>query len=300
MNEKKKAIRHSFSDRIFYAVNYSVMTVIMIIVLYPIIFSVSASISDPYAVTSGQVWLWPVDITFRGYKEIFRYDAVMQGFFNTIFYTVLGTGINLVITIMGAYALARKTLPGRGLLTLMFSFTMLFSGGMIPSYILVRDLKMIDTIWAIVIPGALSVYNMVIMRTFFQSNVPEELLEASQLDGCSDIRYLISVVLPLSHAVMAVISLYYAVGHWNAYFKAFLYLNDQNLYPLQIVLRNILLANTVDASTIMDEELAAAQQGMADLLKFSLMVFSSLPMILVYPFVRKFFAKGVLLGSLKG
>jgi multiple sugar transport system permease protein/putative aldouronate transport system permease protein len=201
---------------------------------------------------------------------------------------------------LAAYPLARPNLPYKGLLMFLFTFTMMFSGGMIPTYILVRSLGMIDTVWAMIIPGALSVYNMIITRTFLQTNVPSELLEASQIDGCSDTRFFFKVVLPLSKAIIAVITLYYAVGHWNSYFNAFLYLNTSRLYPLQIVLRDILLANTFDASLIVDEELAAAKQGLADLLKYSLMVVSSLPVILMYPFVQKYFTKGVLIGSIKG
>ena len=244
--------------------------------------------------------LWPVDVTLRGYKTVFEYPTVLRGYLNTFFYTFSGTLINIALTMIAAYPLARPQLPGRKGLMLLFSFTMLFSGGMIPTYILVRGLGMINTVWAMIIPGALSVYNMIITRTFLQTNVPAELLEASQIDGCSDFRYFFSVVLPLSKAVIAVITLYYAVGHWNSYFSAFLYLSEQKLYPLQIVLRDILLANSFDASLIVDEELAAAKQGLADLLKYSLMVVSSLPVIIMYPFVQKYFIQGVLIGSIKG
>ena len=296
----KSKHRDSLDDRIFYILNTVVLTIIMLIVLYPLVFIVSCSFSAPHAITSGRVILWPVDVTLRGYKTIFEYPNILRGYANTFFYTFAGTLINVGITLIAAYPLARPNLPGKGPLMFLFSFTMMFSGGMIPTYILIRDLKMINTVWAMIIPGALSVYNMIITRTFMQSNVPNELLEASQIDGCSDFRYFVSVVMPLSKAVIAVITLYYAVGHWNSYFKAFLYLSEQDMYPLQIVLRDILLANSFDASMIMDEELAAAKQGLADLLKYSLMVVSSLPVIIMYPFVQKYFIKGVLIGSLKG
>ncbi|MDY2793543.1 MAG: carbohydrate ABC transporter permease [Eubacteriales bacterium] len=295
-----KKQRDSRDDRIFYAVNAALLTLVMLVVLYPLIFIVSCSFSSAHAITSGRVILWPVDVTLRGYKAVFEYSTVLRGYLKTFFYTFSGTLINIALTMIAAYPLARPQLPGRKGLMLLFSFTMLFSGGMIPTYILVRGLGMINTVWAMIIPGALSVYNMIITRTFLQTNVPLELLEASQIDGCSDFRYFFSVVLPLSKAVIAVITLYYAVGHWNSYFSAFLYLSEQKLYPLQIVLRDILLANSFDASLIVDEELAAAKQGLADLLKYSLMVVSSLPVIIMYPFVQKYFIQGVLIGSIKG
>lgn len=244
-----------------------------------------------------------------GQANTFRHFYVWSGVWqsmgwNSVIYIAALSGVdkalNVALKMAAAYPLARAQLPGRRWLMLLFSFTMLFSGGMIPTYILVRSLGMINTVWAMIIPGALSVYNMIITRTFLQTNVPGELLEASQIDGCSDARFFFSVALPLSKAVIAVITLYYAVGHWNSYFNAFLYLSEQRLYPLQIVLRDILLANTFDASLIMDEELAAAKQGLADLLKYSLMVVSSLPVIILYPFIQKYFVKGVLIGSLKG
>ncbi len=296
----KSKNRDSLDDRVFYAVNGALLTLVMLTVLYPLIFIVSCSFSSPHAITSGRVLFYPVDVTLRGYKAIFDYPTVLRGYLNTAFYTFAGTLINVAVTMIAAYPLARPNLPGKGPIMFLFSFTMMFSGGMIPTYILVRSLGMINTVWAMIIPGALSVYNMIVTRTFLQSNVPGELLEASQIDGCSDVRYFFSVVLPLSKAIIAVITLYYAVGHWNSYFNAFLYLNNQKLYPLQIVLRDILLANSLDASLIMDEELAAAKQGLADLLKYSLMVVSSLPVIIMYPFVQKYFIKGVLIGSLKG
>ena len=295
-----KKQRDSRDDRIFYAVNAALLTLVMLVVLYPLIFIVSCSFSSAHAITSGRVILWPVDVTLRGYKAVFDYPTVLRGYLNTFFYTFSGTLINIALTMIAAYPLARPQLPGRKGLMLLFYFTMLFSGGMIPTYILVRGLGMINTVWAMIIPGALSVYNMIITRTFLQTNVPLELLEASQIDGCSDFRYFFSMVLPLSKAVIAVITLYYAVGHWNSYFSAFLYLSEQKLYPLQIVLRDILLANSFDASLIVDEELAAAKQGLADLLKYSLMVVSSLPVIIMYPFVQKYFIQGVLIGSIKG
>lgn len=201
---------------------------------------------------------------------------------------------------MCAYPLSRKHLDGRGPLTFYFTFTMMFSGGMIPGYILMRDLKLINTIWAMLLPGALSVYNMIVARTFIQNTIPDELLEASQLDGCSDFRFFVSVVMPLSKALIAVLVLFYAVGHWNAYFNAFLYLNNRQLFPLQIFLREILVQNSIDLNAVDDPELVMKMQGLADVLKFALIVVSTAPILCVYPFVQKFFVKGVMLGSVKG
>jgi multiple sugar transport system permease protein/putative aldouronate transport system permease protein len=191
-------------------------------------------------------------------------------------------------------------MAGRGFLMFLFTFTMLFSGGLIPTYILLGKLGMINTVWALLIPGALGVHNMIITRTFFQSNIPSELLESAQIDGCSDFRFFLRMVLPLSKAVIAVITLYYAIGHWNEYFNAFIYLTDNRLYPLQIFLRNILLQNIIDPNVLLDEDAMAAKSGLADLLKFSLIVVASVPIMMIYPFVQKYFVKGVMIGSLKG
>lgn len=300
MEGRTKTIRQSRSDRIFDVVNITLLSLLLIIVIYPLIYVLSCSFSDPLLVVQSKIKLLPQKVTLVAYQRVFRNELVMSGYKNTFIYTILGTTLNVIITTMTAYPLSRKDFAIRKPVTVLVTFTMLFSGGMIPTYILVRGLGMINTVWAMIIPGALSVYNMIITRTFLQTNVPGELLEASQIDGCSDFRYFFSVVLPLSKAVIAVITLYYAVGHWNSYFNAFLYLSDQKLYPLQIVLRDILLANSFDASLIVDEELAAAKQGLADLLKYSLMVVSSLPVIIMYPFVQKYFIEGVLIGSIKG
>lgn len=288
------------SDKVFYGIIYVALAIITLLVLYPLIYIVSSSFSSGAAVSSGKVVLWPVDFSLEGYNAVFKNKDIGLSFLNSVFYTVAGTVINVVVTMVCAYPLARKKLPAKGIFTFLITFTMLFSGGMIPSYILLKDLHMLNTRWALLIPGALGVTNLIITRTFLQSNIPDDILEAAQIDGCNDYRFFISMVLPLSKAVIAVISLYYAVGHWNEYFSAFLYLNDPKLYPLQLVLRDILVANSVDPNMVMDAETVAAKMGLSDLLKYSLIVISSLPVILVYPFVQKFFVKGVMVGSLKG
>lgn len=298
--EGKNMTHKHWGDTVFYAVTNIVILLVLAVVLYPVIFILSASFSSPEAVSSGKVLLWPVELSLEGYKAVFQTNAVMTGYRNSIFYTVAGTLINVAVTMIAAYPLSRKDLPGRNAIMFFFTFTMIFSGGMIPAYILVKNLGMLNSVWALLIPGALSVYNMIIARTFIQNNVPGELLMAAKIDGCSDARYFFSILLPLSKAVIAVITLYYAIGHWNSYFSAFLYITNEKLYPLQLVLRDILVANTIDPNMIIDPELAQIKQGLSDLLKYSLMVVSVLPVMLIYPMVQKHFVKGVMIGSIKG
>ncbi|MCM2998646.1 carbohydrate ABC transporter permease [Paenibacillus cellulositrophicus] len=297
---KPSIMKEARADRWFTLLNYAVLSIILIVVLYPLIFVVSASFSSSTAVLSGRVWLWPVEPTLEGYRAVFKNAMVVKGFINTMFYTVAGTGINLVFSVMAAYPLSRKDFRGRNGFMLLFVFTMMFSGGLIPSYLLVKDLGMIDTVWAMLLPAALSVWNVIIMRTYFQTTIPEEILEASQLDRCSDFRFLLRIVLPLSGPILAVIALFYAVGHWNQYFNAMIYLKRADLYPLQLVLRDILVQNEVNIDMLGDAKTAAARQGLRELLKYSLIVVTSFPLLVVYPFVQKFFVKGVMIGSLKG
>jgi multiple sugar transport system permease protein/putative aldouronate transport system permease protein len=292
-------MRTSFEDKVFYAFVYVFSFILLLSVLYPMIFIVSASFSSGQAISTGQVKFLPVDPGIEGYRAVFKDRRIPMGYRNTIFYTVVGTLINVAMTLICAYPLARKRLPHRGAITFFFTFTMLFSGGMIPGYLLLRDLHMLNTVWAMWLPGAMSVYSMIVTRTFISSAIPEELLEATQIDGCSDTKYFFLFVLPLSKAVIAVIAMMYAVGHWNAYFNAFLYLTKQELYPLQIFLREILVMNQMQ-NDIVDPETAIAMQGRADLLKYSLIVISSAPILCIYPFFQKYFVKGVMIGSIKG
>ncbi|MBP3644859.1 MAG: carbohydrate ABC transporter permease [Clostridia bacterium] len=295
-----RASRLSRSDRIFYTVVNLVVGILGLIVLYPLVYILSSSFSSPSAVAAGKVVLFPVNFSLRGYKAVFDYQAVYTGYRNTIFYTVVGTALNIALTMIAAYPLARRSLPGKGFFTFLFTFTMMFSGGMIPNYILMKELKIINTAWCMLLPGAISAYNLIVTRTFIQNSIPEELLEAAQIDGCNDTQFFFLFILPLSKAVMAVITLYYAVSHWNAYFSAFLYLNNRNLYPLQIFLREILIMNSVDTEMVMDTQMQEAMQGMADLLKYSLIVVSTAPILCIYPFLQRYFIKGVMIGSLKG
>lgn len=297
-NTKKKAT--CWEDKVFYLITGIIITFILIVVLYPLIYILSSSFSSPTAVSAGKVVLFPVDFSLEGYEAVFKNKDIVGGYLNTIFYALVGTFINVTLTMFLAYPLARTDLPGKNIIMFIFTFTMFFSGGMIPSYMLVKDLGLMDTRWAMLLPGALSVYNMIITRTFIQSSIPKEMLEASQIDGCNDIQYFFKIVLPLSKPVLAVITLFYVVGHWNAYFNAFLYLTDRTLYPLQIILREILIVNSIDPGMVVDEALLTAKQGIADLLKYSLIVVSVVPMMIIYPFIQKHFAKGMMIGSVKG
>ena len=298
--KNRNQVKLPVDDKIYYALTYTFLFLFLLIIVYPLIYIVSASFSSAAAVTSGRVFLWPVEPGLEGYKAVFKHPNILNSYKNAFIYTVVGTCINLAMTMIAAYPLSRRDMPHKGLFMFLFTFTMMFSGGMIPDYILLKDLRMIDTMWALVIPGAINVTNLIIARTFLMSSIPQALLEASQIDGCSDIKYFFKVVLPLAKPVMAVITLYYAVGHWNNYFTAFLYLNTPEKYPLQLVLREILIANTMDTNMIVDTAMAEQQQNLADLLKYSLIIVSSAPVLIMYPFVKKFFVKGVMIGSIKG
>ncbi|MBA3378552.1 MAG: carbohydrate ABC transporter permease [Chloroflexia bacterium] len=287
-------------DRAFTIVNYAILTLFLAAVAYPLIYVFSASFSDPSAVISGKMWLWPVDVTLDGYRAVFRNSRITVGFQNSLFYTVAGTLVSVVLTILAAYPLSRKDLAGRNIIMFFFVFTLLFGGGLIPTYLVVREVGMLNTRWALIIPTALSVYNMIITRTFFQSTIPDELLEAAQIDGCSDFRFVRDVVIPLSGPIIAVNALFYAVNQWNQYFNALIYLTRPDLFPLQLILREILVQNQVDLSQITDVDQLMQRQNLSDLLKYSLIVVASAPVLIIYPFVQKHFVRGVLIGSLKG
>ena len=296
---KAKKVKRSGADQRLEICLIIIMSIIGVIMLYPLLIVVSTSFSSASAVISGKVWLFPVDFSLEGYKAVFRTNDVLIGYRNSLFYMVVGTIINLFMTLITAYPLSRDDLVGQGVIMKLFTFTMIFGGGMIPNYLLMKDLGFLNTVWAMLIPGAISVYNMIITRTFIRSNIPKEMLEAAQIDGCSDIQYFIKMVLPLSGAVIAVITLYYAIGHWNAYFSAFMYLNEKELYPLQIFLKNILVSNQVEADMIVDEQVQSVE-GIAEVLKYSLIVVAVVPVMIIYPFVQKHFVKGVMIGAVKG
>lgn len=292
--------RQKFGDKLFYTLTIIVLTVFFLMVLYPCIFVVSSSFSSGNAVQTGKVFLFPVEFTLDGYEMVIHNKDVVSGFINSMFYTVVGTGINLVVTMICAYVLSRPDLPGKNGIMIYFMITMYFSGGLIPSYLVIKKLGLVGTRWALLLPGALGVYNMIMARTFIQSNIPNEILESAKIDGCGDFMYFTKMVLPLSKAVMAVQALLYGVGHWNEYFNAMIYLNKREQYPLTIILKEILLANQIDPSTIANPELQARITEMAAVMKYSLIVVSMIPILLIYPFIQRYFVKGVMIGSVKG
>ena len=292
--------RISGNDAVFYSIIGVVIFILTVIVLYPIIYIVSASFSSSVAVAEGAVWLWPVNFSLEAYKAVLDYKDIWLGYRNTIFYVVVGTLLNVAMAMICAYPLARKNLWGRNVISFVFSFTMWFGGGMIPGYLLIKSLGMLDTPWALIIPGAMSVYNMIVARSFIQNNVPEELLEASQIDGCTDFQFFFRIVLPLSKAIMAVLTLWHAVGHWNSYFSAFLYITDKDLYPLQIFLKEILVQSDVNSEVVVDAAEAVQMANLKNLLKYAVIVVSTVPLFSFYPFVQKHFVKGVTIGSVKG
>lgn len=296
----KTVKRKMSSDKVLEIVMCISLVITGIVVAYPLVNIFSSSFSSTEAVMSGKVWLFPVDFTLEGYEAVFRNNDVWIGYRNSLFYMVFGTMINLAMTLLAAYPLSRSDMPGQGPIMLLFTFTMIFSGGMIPTYILIKDLGMLNTIWSMVIPGAIGIHNMIITRTFIINSIPKEMLEAAQIDGCSDIQYFAKMVLPLSGSVIAVITLYYAVGHWNSYMNAFMYLSDEKLYPLQIFLREILVSNKVDPEMLVNEFGEVANRGLAELLKYSLIVVATIPVMIIYPFVQKHFVKGVMIGAVKG
>lgn len=296
----KKSIKTSKQDTLFYAVIYAVILLILIILLWPLIFIVSSSLSSKEAVMAGRVFLLPVNFSLEGYKAVFQTNEVLIGFRNTVLYTLFGTMLNVALTLIAAYPLSRKDLPYRRMWSFIFTFTMIFSGGMIPTYMVVNKLGLMNSPLAMILPTAMSVYNLMIARTFMENSIPSELLEEARVDGCDDIAYFWKILLPLSKPVIAVITLYYAVAHWNSYFNAFLYITDAKLNPLQIVLRNILLANQIDTVMTTDFDTMTSKQGLADVLKYSLIVVSTLPVMIMYPFVQKYFTKGVMIGAVKG
>jgi putative aldouronate transport system permease protein len=294
-------IKESKGDKIFNAANFIITSLLTLIVLYPLIYILSASISNPDLVYTGKVWLLPRGITFEGYQRVLQDPDIMTGYANTIFYTVVGTMINLAVTLTAAYSLSKKFVPGGRVVMLLMIFTMYFSGGMIPTYMIMKNLNLLDTRLIMVVSGAVSTYNLIIARTFFISGVPKEVEEAALIDGCSIFRTFISIVLPLSKAVIGVLALYYGVAHWNSYFNALIYLSDNDKYPLQLILRAILISNQQKASMALEnEEMMQVQQRVANLIKYSVIVVSSLPVLVAYPFLQKYFAKGVMVGSVKG
>ena len=300
--EHRSKISMPWADRVLVGIAYVLVAISVITVLYPLVYVISCSISDPVQVGAGNVVLFPKDITLIGYKRVFQDQNIMLGYGNTLFYTVVGTLINLVVTVPCGFALSKPGLPMKKFLLFIFMFTMYFSGGMIPQFLLIRDLKLYDTRLVLLLLGAFNCYNCIICRTFF-SSIPQELGEAAEIDGCGTIQYFVKIVLPISQALLGVMVLYFGVGHWNSYFNAMMYTADANLKPLQLVLRGILVESQSSAAMMADaasDEYMAQQQMIAQQIKYAVIVVSSLPMLILYPFLQKYFVKGVLIGSVKG
>ena len=295
--EPKKALRDTAGDKVFYTINAIVLALVALIVLYPLYFIIIASISDPDAVLGGKVVLYPVDITFSGFEKIMQRKDVWLGYRNTIIYTALTVVFSLIVTIPAGWALSRKTLPGKKWFMIYFIIPMFFGGGLIPFYNVMSSLKLVNTIWAIVLPSILSVWNLFMCKTFFESSIPISLIEAAKIDGAGSFRIFGEIVLPLSKAVIAVMALYYAVGQWNSYFNAMIFLQDETLYPLQLVLKEILIAS--ESTSGGSGETILEQYRLANQLKYVSVIVSSVPVLLLYPFVQKYFAQGVMIGSLK-
>lgn len=299
MNKKGNKIRSG--DRAFNIGSYIFLTIILIAVAYPLYFVIIASFSDPVQVGTGKVWLFPKGFTLEGYKRVLGDADIIKGYVNTILYTFVGTCINLIVTLPAAYALSRKDLKGKKPLMFFFLLTMFVSGGLIPTFIIVRGLHLLNTMWALVLPVAMSTYNMIIARTFFQNSIPNELWEVATIDGCSIGRFFVEIVLPLSKAIIAILILYYGVSHWNSYYNAMVYISDRDKFPLQLVLRSILTKNQVPNNMIQaDMDLMAQRQYLAEMIKYALIIVSSLPVLVLYPFLQKYFVKGVMIGSVKG
>jgi len=279
---------------------YALLTIVSLIVLYPLVFVLVASFSSPEAVMRGEVWLWPKNITWMGYTKIFQNNEILTGYLNTIVYTVVGTAINLILSVAAAYPLSRKDFAGRNAISALMVFTMFFSGGMVPTYLLVKNLGMLNTMWALVIPGAVSVYNIIIMRTFFQSSIPGEMQEAASIDGCSNLGILWKIVLPLSMPIIAVMILFYSVGHWNSYFSGLMYLTDRDKYPLQLFLREILIQGQMQEMLGVGDDSHARNVMEGEAIKYAVVIVANLPVLMLYPFLQRYFIKGVMIGSVKG
>ena len=304
MGKKVKSVKEkrSYSDKIFDLVNVLVMIVLVVIFLWPLWFVVIASLSSPNEVWNGNVILFPKGFTLMAYEAVAEYKMIWSGYKNTIIYTVVGTLINLIMTICAAYPLSRKDFVPRNFFMFAFMLTMYFSGGLIPTYLVVGKMHLLNTPWAMMIPGAVSIYNVIIMRTYFVNSIPSSLQEAAELDGANTFQFLVKIVLPLSKPILAVIGLYYAVGHWNDFFNALIYLNDKELMPLQSFLRDLLMTNKMSLTNMqgLDAAQAEAKMQLSQTLKYSAIIVSTVPVLCIYPFIQKYFVKGVMIGSVKG
>ena len=298
-NKNKVKLYHSVPDRILTGSVWALLLIIMVAILVPLMFVLASSFSDPSAVSAGKVLLWPVDFSLVGYQAIFQSPSILRGFINSVEYTLVGTVISVTLTLFAAYPLSRVDLKIRGPVMFLFTVTMFFSGGMIPTYLVVSKLHLIDTFWAMVIPSAMGVWNVILTKTYIQSSIPLEIYESASIDGCTDWKYFTGMVLPLSKPIIAVMVLLYAVGKWNDFFSGLLYLNDSSRQPLQMILRNILvMSDSVGINMNLAEQMN--RQELKTLLQYSLIVVASVPVLLLYPLIQKHFVKGIMMGSIKG
>ncbi len=299
---RRQKVPLAAGDRSFHVVNITILTIILLVVLLPLLHVVAASFSSAYSVITNRVWLWPVEFTLDGYKAVFKNNLLMTGYFNSFMYMVFGTMVNVVLLLLSGYPLSRPELPGKRMFVLYFAFTMFFNGGMIPNYLLVRNLGWIDNRIALIIPFAFSCYNMIIVRTYFTTNVPHELYEAASIDGSGDVRFFLKVALPLAKPVIAVMVLFHGIGHWNGYLRALMYINSSEKYTLQMVLRDILILSSMSTDMLAQMEDSALEElsNAMQLIKYAVIVVGSLPVMILYPFVQKYFVKGMMIGSIKG
>lgn len=288
------------SDKAFDRISAIFMGAFTLIILYPVFFVLIASISDPNYIANGEVFFWPKGLNVDGYSAVFKNGKVWSGYYNSILYAFLGTLISVSATVCAAYPLSRPNLRFRKPLMLFFTITMFINGGMIPTYIVIDKLHLMGTIWAIVLPTAVTAYNLIITRTFLQSTLPNELYEAAEIDGCGQIRFFTRILVPLSTPIIAVLVLFSVVQMWNQYMQPMLYLSDQSMYPLQVVLRGILVQNTADVSMIEDAAMISEQMKLAEKIKYALIIIASVPVIAIYPLVQKHLVKGMMIGSVKG
>lgn len=295
----KVKLYRTLPDRILLGCVWAMMIFIMLVILIPIIFIIASSFSSPSAVTAGKVFLWPVDFTLVGYSVIFQSPSIVRAFLNSVAYTVVGTIVSVTLTMLAGYPLSRTDLKIRGVVMFIFTVTMFFSGGMIPTYLVVSKLKLIDSFWAMILPSAMGVWNVILIKTYIQSSIPSEIFESAAIDGCSDWKYFINMVIPLAKPIIAVMVLLYAVGKWNDFFSALLYLNDVNKQPLQLLLRNILVQND-SIGMAMNLAQQMSRQELKTQLQYSLIIVSSVPVMILYPFIQKYFVKGIMMGSIKG
>ena len=297
---RRQRVRIGLTDRVFYVAIGLFLLTCFVIVLLPLANVVSNSLSSATAVARGVVWLYPVEFTLNSYQRIIQDGQMLRGMYNSLFYTTAGTILNVTLTIMAAYPLARKTFYGRKLITIILAFTLLFSGGIVPRFLLVKSLGMVDTRWAMILPEAVLVWYVIIARTFLQNTIPQELYDAAEIDGASDVRIILSVVVPLSGPIVAVLSLFYAVVHWNRYFDALIFLKSEHLWNLQLVLRNIIMSAARLIGQEQDIGNAMLIQEQTEVMKYAVIVFAAVPVMLLYPFVQRYFVKGIMIGSLKG